>query len=88
MPKLLIASTNPKKLKELEELLKDLPIKLLSLKDFSGVLEINFFIRWVCYCGSTRSYWQSMTYRGRHGFKAPLGQRFATFRGYWLRTTT
>jgi len=39
--RLLVASGNPKKLKELEELLSDIPIKLLSLKSFPNVIEVE-----------------------------------------------
>lgn len=39
--RLLVASGNAKKLKELKELLKDLPIKLVSLKDFPNVSEVE-----------------------------------------------
>ncbi len=39
--RLLVASGNAKKLKELQELLKDLPIKLISLKDFPNVIEVK-----------------------------------------------
>jgi len=41
MPNLLVASNNSKKLKELKELLEDLPIKLLSLNDFPSVQEVE-----------------------------------------------
>jgi len=39
--RLLVASGNAKKLKELQELLKDLPVTLLSLKDFPNVTEVE-----------------------------------------------
>ena len=39
--RLLVASNNAKKLKELKELLADLPITLLSLHDFPGVFEVE-----------------------------------------------
>ena len=41
MQTLLVATTNQKKLKELKELLTDLPVKLLSLNDFPNVVEIE-----------------------------------------------
>ena len=41
MQKLLVASTNQKKLKELQELLTDLPIELLSLQDFPNISEVE-----------------------------------------------
>lgn len=41
MNQLLVASGNPKKLKELQELLGDLPITLLSLKQFPQVREVE-----------------------------------------------
>jgi len=41
MNQLLVASGNPKKLKELQELLGDLPIALLSLKQFPRVREVE-----------------------------------------------
>ncbi len=39
--RLLVATNNPKKLKELQKLLKDLPVKLLSLNDFRNILEVE-----------------------------------------------
>ncbi len=39
--KLLVATTNQKKLKELKELLADLPVKLLSLDDFPNAVEVE-----------------------------------------------
>ena len=39
--RLLVATNNPKKLKELQELLKDLPVTLLSLNDFPNVSEVE-----------------------------------------------
>ncbi len=41
MHKLLVASGNAKKLKELKELLKDLPVELLSLHDFPKIVEVE-----------------------------------------------
>lgn len=39
--KLLVATTNQKKLNELKELLADLPLTLLSLNDFPNVVEVE-----------------------------------------------
>lgn len=39
MPELLIATKNVGKIKELEELLADTPVRLRSLNDFAGVIE-------------------------------------------------
>ncbi|MBI4373229.1 MAG: non-canonical purine NTP pyrophosphatase, partial [Candidatus Omnitrophica bacterium] len=39
--RLLVASGNPKKLKELQELLADLPVALVSLKHFSQITEVE-----------------------------------------------
>ena len=41
IPKLLVASNNPKKLKELKELLGDFSITLISLADFPNVVEVE-----------------------------------------------
>jgi len=41
LSRLLVASGNAKKLKELQELLKDLPIKLVSLKDFPNAADVE-----------------------------------------------
>ncbi len=41
MQKLLVASGNPKKLKELQELLADLPVALVSLKHFPQITEVE-----------------------------------------------
>ena len=41
MQKLLVATYNAKKLKELEDLLKDLPVQMLSLNNFSNVIEVE-----------------------------------------------
>ena len=41
MQRLLVASYNSKKLKELKELLCDLPVELLSLHEFSNVFEVE-----------------------------------------------
>jgi len=39
--KLLLATTNAKKLKELSEILADLPVQCLSLRDFPGVTDVE-----------------------------------------------
>ncbi len=39
--KLLLATTNAKKLKELQEILADLPVQCLSLRDFPGVTDVE-----------------------------------------------
>ena len=39
--RLLVATGNQKKLKELKDLLKDLPVQLLSLNDFPNVVEVE-----------------------------------------------
>ncbi len=39
--RLLVASGNAKKLKELKDLLKDLPVALVSLKDFPNAIEVE-----------------------------------------------
>jgi len=41
MKKLLIATNNPGKLKEYKELLKDLPLKLISLKNLGIKNKVN-----------------------------------------------
>lgn len=40
-PRLLIASLNAKKLKELRELLTDLPFEVVGLADFSNIVEVS-----------------------------------------------
>jgi non-canonical purine NTP pyrophosphatase (RdgB/HAM1 family) len=39
--KLLLATGNLKKLKEIEEILKDLPVECLTLRDFPGIREVE-----------------------------------------------
>lgn len=60
--RLLVATTNPKKLRELQELLADLPVECLSLRDFSGAkiveetgrtFEENAKIKAMSYAGQT-----------------------------------
>jgi len=41
MYEIIIASRNEKKIREIKEIIKDIPIRLLSLKDFKGLPEIT-----------------------------------------------